>query len=125
MKNRINIIGRLGKDPEKRFTPSGQEVCNFTVATSRKYTKAEETVEETIWFRIETWGKLANVCGQWLQKGTLVDIEGRMKPVRVYTKQDGTADAQLEISADSVTFLSGTRGKEQQEAAPAEDNVPF
>ena len=125
MKNRINIIGRLGRDPEKKFTPSGQEVCNFTVATSRKYTKAEETVEETIWFRIETWGKLANVCGQWLQKGALVDIEGRMKPVRVYTKQDGTADAQLEISADSVTFLSGTRGKEQQEAAPAEDNVPF
>lgn len=127
MKNKISIIGHLGKDPESRFTPSGQKVTNFSVATTHAYTsKDSEKVKETTWFRVETWGKLADVCADWLKKGTLVEVEGRVKPVRVYTKQDGTADAQLEIVAASVTFLGGTKSRDEQPAQDGnEENVPF
>ena len=113
MKNQINIIGRLGKDPEKRFTSTGQEVCNFSVATDRTWKKDEEKMKETIWFRVEVWGKLAGVCATWLKKGSLVDIEGRMKPIRIYKDASGESQAQLEIAASNVTFLSSTKTSDE------------
>ena len=128
MKNKISIIGHLGKDPESRFTPTGQNVTNFSVATTHAYTSKDgEKVKETIWFRVETWGKLAEVCGQWLKKGSLVEVEGRVKPIRIFTKQDGTADAQLEVVAASVLFLGGTKSKDEQPAAQEAEteNLPF
>lgn len=125
MKNKIQIIGHLGKDPESRFTPTGQKVTNFSVATTHAYTKENEKVKETTWFRVETWGKLAEVCSDWLKKGSLVEVEGRIKPIRIYTKQDGTADAQLEIVAASVLFLGGTKSKDEQPSATQEEGIPF
>lgn len=129
MKNKIQIIGHLGKDPEERVTPSGQKVTNFSVAATHSYTSKDgEKMKETTWFRVETWGKLADACADWLKKGTLVEVEGRIKPIRIYTKQDGTADAQLEINASSVLFLSGTKQRNESGESveqTAEENVPF
>ena len=77
MYHTIIIVGNLGKDPEMRYTPSGQAVTSFPVATNRQYTTGSgEQVKETIWFRISTWGKTAETCNQYLKKGSKVLIEG-------------------------------------------------
>ncbi len=121
----IIIVGNLGRDPEMRFTPSGQAVTNFSVATSRQYTGSDgQPVKETIWFRVSAWGKLAEICNQYLRKGRKVLIEGRLVPdkdtgsPRIWTKQDGTAGASFEVSASTVQFLSA-RG-EDDGAAPGD-----
>lgn len=118
------IIGNLGKDPEMRYTPSGQAVCSFSVASSRKYTTGGgEQVKETTWFRIQAWGKLAETCNQYLKKGGMVYIEGRLIPdketgsPRVFNRQDGTAGASFEVNAQTVRFLSGSE-KPTQTATP-------
>ncbi|MEA3441307.1 MAG: single-stranded DNA-binding protein [Chloroflexota bacterium] len=138
----IIIAGNLGRDPEMRYIPSGQAVTNFSVATSRKYTDNNgQQVDETIWFRIATWGKLAEICNQYLRKGSKVLVEGRLVPdkqtgnPRVFTRQDGTSGASYEISAQTVRFLStraddmaGQGSGEIAPGAPADDSdeeIPF
>ncbi|MFL7891035.1 MAG: single-stranded DNA-binding protein [Anaerolineales bacterium] len=113
MYQKIIIIGNLGGDPEMRYTPSGQAVTNFNVATSRRYTTSDgNQVDETTWFRISTWGKTAEVCNQYLKKGRRVLVEGRLNPdkdtggPRVYTRQDGTSGASYEITGEVVRFLT-------------------
>ena len=132
------IVGNVGKDPEMRFTPSGQAVTSFSVATNRQYTTSNgEQVKETIWFRVSTWGKQAEACNQYIRKGSKVLIEGRLTPdkstggPRVWSKDDGTASASFEVTAGTVRFLS-SRGEGgdhigQMEGAeiPAEDDIPF
>ena len=81
--NRVQLIGRLGKDPESRFTPKGSKVCTFSVAVSRRYKSAEgETKEATDWFVVEAWGRLGEVCQEYLSKGRLVFVEGRLRTDR-------------------------------------------
>ena len=81
MYQKIIIMGNLGNDPEMRYTPQGKPVTNFSVATNRKWTNADGTPgEETIWFRVSAWGKLAEVCDEYLSKGRRVLIEGRLRP---------------------------------------------
>ena len=129
------VVGNLGKDPEMRFTPSGQAVCSFSVATSRQYSGANgEQVKETIWMRISTWGKTAEACNQYLKKGSKVLVEGRLTPdkatggPRIWTKSDGTSGASFEITASNVRFLSSVEAKaheESQAEMPPEDEIPF
>jgi single-strand DNA-binding protein len=131
------ILGNLGKDPEMRYTPSGQAVCSFSVASTRKYTTGSgEQVKETIWFRVQTWGKLAEVCNQYLKRGGLVYVEGRLIPdkqtgsPRVWNKQDGTAGASFEVNAQTVRFLSrmesGDHEQVEHHAEPvSEEDIPF
>jgi single-strand DNA-binding protein len=129
------IVGNVGKDPEMRYTPSGQAVTSFSVATNRQYSTANgEQVKETIWFRVSTWGKQAEVCKQYLNKGSKVLIEGRLTPdkstggPRVWNKDDGTASASFEVTASTVRFLSSRGEGEQHDehpAAVAEDDIPF
>ena len=109
----IIIVGNLGRDPEMRYTPSGQAVTNFSVATSRSYQDSSgQQVKETIWFRITVWGKQAENCNQYLKKGAKVLVEGRLNPdlstggPRIWTRQDGTAAASYEVTALTVRFLS-------------------
>ena len=138
MYQKIIIVGNLGRDPEMRYTPSGQGVTDFSVATSNKYTTSDgNQVDETTWFRITTWGKLAEVCNQYLKKGRRVLVEGRLKPdkdtgsPRVYTRQDGTSGASYEITADTVKFLSplsedqsgNASGSSNQVSEP--EDIPF
>src|SRR3972149_5148080 len=114
MYHTIIIVGNLGKDPEMRFTPSGQAVTSFNVATSRQYTDGKgQKVKETIWFRVSVWGNQAETCNEYLRKGSKVLVEGRLTAdaatggPRVFTRQDGTTGASFEVSASTVRFLSG------------------
>ena len=107
------LVGNLGKDPEMRYTPSGKPVTSFSVATSHQYTNNNvETVKETVWFRVTTWGKQAEVCNQYLKKGNKVLVEGRLTSdpatggPRVWTGQDGTPRASFEVNANTVRFLT-------------------
>ncbi len=113
MYHTLIIVGNLGRDPEMRYTPSGQPVTSFSVATSRQYTGNNgQVVKETIWFKVTAWGKQAEVCNQYLKKGSKVLIEGRLTPdpntgsPRIWTRQDGTAGASFEVTASTVRFLS-------------------
>src|SRR3972149_6738715 len=113
MYHTIIIVGNLGKDPEMRYTPSGQAVTSFSVATSRQYTGQNgQKVKETIWYRVSAWGKQAETCNQYLRKGSKVLVEGRLTPdpstggPRVFTRQDGTTGASFEITASNVRFMS-------------------
>jgi single-strand DNA-binding protein len=136
MYHTIIIVGNLGRDPEMRYTPGGQAVTNFSIATSRQYTGSDgQQVKETIWFRISAWGKLAETCNQYLKKGRSVLVEGRLVPdpatggPRLWTAQDGSSRASFEVSASTVRFLSGGRDESTGEysgSAIAEDeDIPF
>ncbi len=123
MYHTLIIVGNLGKDPESRYTPSGQAVTSFSVATSRQYTAGNgEQVKETVWFRVSTWGKTAEICNQYLKKGAKVLVEGRLTPdkstgsPRIYNKQDGTPAASFEVTASNVRFLD-SKGEAKTEAA--------
>jgi single-strand DNA-binding protein len=109
----IILAGNLGRDPEMRYTPSGQAVTSFSVATNRQYTNNNgETVKETIWFRVSVWGKMAEVCNQYLKKGAKVLVEGRLTAdpatggPRIWSGQDGSNRASFEVNAQTVRFLS-------------------
>ena len=113
----IIIVGNLGKDPEMRYTPTGQAVTSFNVATNRQYTGSDgNMVKETIWFRVSVWGKQAESCSQYLKKGSKVLIEGRLTAdpatggPKIWTRQDGSAGSSFEVSAATVRFLS-SRGE--------------
>lgn len=144
MYQKIIIAGNLGRDPEMRYTPSGQAVTNFSVATNRQWTgKDGQQVKETIWFRISAWGKQAEVCNQYLRRGAKVLVEGRLNAdpatggPKVWTKQDGTPGASFEITAETVRFLSskGEVSEYESEAGGEgqfpgstdldEDDIPF
>lgn len=118
----IIVVGRLGRDPELRFTPSGQAVCNMSVATDHSYTNRDgQRISQTTWFRVTVWGKQAETVNQYLAKGRQVLVEGRLSPdenggPRIWTRQDGTSAASYEITASTVRFLGG-RG--DAPAAPA------
>ena len=87
--NKIIVIGNLGRDPEMRYTASGQSVTSFSVASNRKYTTAAgESREETEWFNVSAWGKLGETCNQFLTKGQQVYVEGRLSS-RTYQARDG------------------------------------
>ena len=89
--NRVQLIGRLGKDPENRFTPTGKQVAQFSLAVSDRWKSAEgETKENTEWVNIEAWGRLGEICTQYLKKGRLVFLEGRLKTDKVDDKSGGT-----------------------------------
>jgi single-strand DNA-binding protein len=114
MYQKLMIVGHLGRDPEMRYTPSGQAVTNFSVATSRKWTGSDgQQQEETVWFRVSVWGKQAESCNQYLSKGRLVLCEGRLTVdketggPRVWTDQNGAPRASYEMSAYEVKFLGG------------------
>ncbi len=137
MYHTIILIGNLGRDPEMRYTPSGQAVTSFSVASSRQYTGANgQKVKETIWFRISAWGKQAEICNTYLRKGSKVLVEGRLVPdsngnPRIWTRQDGTSGASYEVSASTVRFLT-TRGEAEGEyggdeivEGDAGDEIPF
>ncbi|RME06035.1 MAG: single-stranded DNA-binding protein [Anaerolineae bacterium] len=136
MYQKITIVGNLGNDPQMRYTPSGQAVCNFSVATNRRYTNSNgQQVDETAWFRVSTWGKLAEVCNQYLRKGRKVLVEGRLIPdpatggPRIWTGNDGQPRASFEVTALEVKFLSSRAedaGMSNDMAAPpAEEDIPF
>ncbi len=140
--NKVILIGRLGKDPEMRYTPQGVAVTTFNVATNESYKDREgKEVENTEWHRIVTWRKLAEICGQYLKKGSLVYIEGKLK-TRTYDDKDGVKKYITETIADQMQMLDSKRDSgdrstsshdtgsmsaptEPSSASSAEDDLPF
>ncbi len=103
--NKVMIIGNLGSEPEMRFTPNGNPVTSFRVATNRVFTTPDgERKEETEWFTVVAWGKLAEQCNQFLGRGRLVYAEGRLH-TRTWEGPDGQKRNRTEIIARRVTFL--------------------
>jgi single-strand DNA-binding protein len=117
------IIGRLGRDPEMRYTPSGRPVTTFTVATSRTWNTSDgERRVETEWFNIVAWGNLAEICKQYLNKGHQVYIEGRLQS-RNWDDPEGNKHTSVEIVANEMIMLSERREAEASaENEPAEDD---
>ena len=100
------VCGNLGRDPEMRYLPNGDAVANFSVAVTEKFkSKDGEAKETTTWYRINAFGKLAEICGQYLKKGASVLIDGKMQ-MRKYEK-DGIERESWELRADSMQMLSG------------------
>ena len=103
--NKILIIGNLGSDPEMRYMPSGDPVTSFSVATNRRYrTRDGEQREETEWFRVNAWGRLAEITNQYLTRGSKVYVEGRLQS-RSWQGQDGQTRFSNEIRASEIQFL--------------------
>lgn len=135
MLNKVILIGRLGRDPETRFMANGEAVCNFSVATSEKYTdKNGQRQEATEWHSVTMYRKLAEIAGQYLKQGSQVYIEGKIKS-RKYTDKNGVERTAYEIIASEMKMLGGNSQATQEQpkrqqatAAPVEsitDDVPF
>lgn len=112
MINKVILVGRLGKDPEIRSTPQGNTVAKFTLATDEKFTdRAGEKQERTEWHNIVAWGKLGEICGQYLKKGKLVYIEGSIRTDSWDDKESGQKKYRTEIVANTMKMLD-RRGDE-------------
>ena len=144
--NKITIVGNLGRDPELRYTPQGNAVCNFSVATNEKRRDRNGEMQDiTTWFRITLWGKQAENASKYLTKGSPVYVEGRLK-VEEWTDRDGKGRYTLEVNATDMQFLSGGGGRGDEmsgggadetgfgddagdmpksSAAPTDDDIPF
>ena len=124
------VVGNLGRDPVLRYLGSGTAVCDFSVASGRKYKKSDGTeVDETVWYTVTVWGDQAETCHKWLTKGRPVLVEGRLKPdengnPRSFQRQDGTWGAKFEMTATDVKFLPGG-GQPQQDAVVADDDSEY
>src|SRR6478752_612655 len=106
--NKVILIGRLGQNPEVRYTPSGAAVANFSIATSESWMdKSGQKQEKTEWHRIVVWGKTAENCNQYLSKGRQIYVEGRLQ-TRQWQDKDGQTKYTTEVQAQTVQFLGGT-----------------
>lgn len=119
VQNNIHLIGRLVRDPEMRMTPVGNAVTNFTLAVDRDYVN-EQGQKETDFIDIVVWRKRAEVCAQYLVKGSLVAIEGRLQ-IRTYENQEGQKRKVAEVVAESVKFLDKRKQTEGQTSKPSDD----
>ena len=110
--NKVMVIGNLGRDPEMRFTPSGKSVCNFSVACNRSWKDSDGSHRtETEWFNVVAWGKLAEISKQFLIKGSLVYIEGRLQS-RTWQDNQGQQQKSIEIVAQDILLLSDRKSTE-------------
>lgn len=127
--NKVTIIGNVGNEPEMRFTPNGKPVTSFSVATNWVYNSPEgERKQETEWFNVVAWNRLAEQCNQFLAKGKLVYVEGRLH-TRNWEGQDGQQHYRMEVIANRVIFLDrrgpgGMAEEKIEEAGPGGDMEP-
>jgi single-strand DNA-binding protein len=140
--NKVILVGNLGVDPEVRFTPSGQAVANFRIATSESWKdKDGQKQERTEWHRIVVWGKLGELCGEYLKKGRQVYLEGRLQ-TREWSDKEGKKNYTTEVVVSNVCFLgSGAEGRKMEGGGrreeggmqgyppdgpePMDDDIPF
>ena len=139
--NKVILVGRLGQNPEIRYTPSGAAVANFSVATNEVWNdKSGQKQERTEWHKIVVWGKIAEVCGKYLTKGKQVYLEGRLQ-TRQWQDKDSQTRYTTEVIAQSVQFLGNSSGTVEKSVEPStpqmqetqnqaeptftEDDIPF
>jgi single-strand DNA-binding protein len=121
--NKVMIIGRLGRDPEVRYTQAGQAVATLNVATDESYTKDGQKVSQTEWHRVIFWGKQAELCGQYLGKGALIYVEGKLQ-TRKWQDQQGQDRYTTEIRGFVLQFLESknqSQGASQGQPAPPQN----
>ncbi len=117
--NRVELIGRLGRDPETRYTPTGKKVCQFSLAVDRRWRSANgEAQEATDWFNVEAWGRLGEICQEYLTKGRLVYLEGRLQTDRY--EQAGEAKYFTKVILRSMQMLERKAGEEEFPVPPIE-----
>ena len=116
--NKVMLIGRLGKDPELRYTSAGRPRCSMSVATSYRYKDKDKDnwIEKTQWHQVIAWGKTGEVCKQYLTKGRRIFIEGRLES-RAYTDKEGQQKHAHEVVTDSIVFLEGRKDGSMEPAA--------
>ena len=139
--NKVILMGRLGGDPELRYTPAGTAVANFSLATNMVWKGADGNMQErTDWHRIVVWRKLAEFVGEWLKKGSYVYLEGMLQ-TRSWNDKDGSKRFMTEVIADSIQFVGSKQAEKTQEtfeppvseempepdmdSMPQEDDLPF
>jgi len=131
----ILIVGHLGREPEMRYSPTGQAVTNFNLAANRQHSGSNgQVIKETTWFRVSAWGKTAENCSEFLHKGSLVLVEGRLVcdpetgGPRIFARKDGTPGTAFEVMANTVRFLSSADNHAEGEPVAADtssDDIPF
>ncbi len=125
--NKVMIIGHLGRDPEMRYTPSGRPVTTFTVATSRSWnTSSGDRREETVWFNVVAWSRLAEICNEYLNKGVRVYVEGRLQ-TRQWEDDGGKRHSSVEIVANEMIILDKRQSSEEDSGNEdqEDDEFPF
>ncbi len=124
--NKVMIIGNLGRDPEMRYTPSGKPVTHFPVATSRSWVTSDgERREATEWFNVVAWGNLAEICNQYLRKGSRVYIEGHLQ-TRSWEDAEGNRHYRTELVANEMIILDNRSGQQEtQTDVFEEDDLAF
>jgi single-strand DNA-binding protein len=130
--NKNTFIGHLGRDPEMRYTPSGKSVTVFPVASNEQFTNGNgDTVKVTTWFRCEAWGRQAEICNQFLRKGSKVMVEGKLKPdpktgrPEIWTRQDGSTAADYNITVKEIYFLDSKNGEQVEPPAPLDADISY
>ena len=121
--NKVILVGRLGKDPEVRYTQSGTAVTNFNMATNRTYKKDDEKVEETEWHRVVAFGRQAEICGEYLQKGRQIYVEGRLQ-TRDWEDKEGNRRWTTEVILENMQML-GNRSDTGTGPQPRTGEDPF
>jgi len=127
--NKVHLIGNLGRDPEVRYTKSGKAVASFSIATTEKWTdESGNKNKKTEWHRIIAWGKLGEICGEYLSKGNQVYIEGKLQ-TREWEDKDGNKRQTTEIVASNMTMLGQAGGAGNSNNSGADDfeeeDIPF
>ncbi|MEE9599795.1 MAG: single-stranded DNA-binding protein [Anaerolineales bacterium] len=126
--NKVMLIGRLGQEPEMRYTPSGRPLTKLQIAVNRSWKSSDgEKKTETEWFNIVAWGKLAEICNQYLSKGQQVYIEGRLH-TRQWQDDEGNNHSSVEVIAQEMLMLDskfGEQDPELNEGLPSENEYPF
>tara|TARA_R110001632_G_scaffold1663_1_gene7266 strand:+ start:1031 stop:1414 length:384 start_codon:yes stop_codon:yes gene_type:complete len=126
--NNISIIGRIGKEIELKFLPSGSAIANFSIAVNQDYKKQDGSkVEKTSWFDITAFGKTAENLNNFFNKGSMIGISGELEQ-QTWTSQDGTNKSKVIIKLQSFTFIDKKQDNQQQQSIPTidiDDTVPF
>lgn len=123
--NKVILLGRLGQDPELKYTPSGMAVCNFSLATSESWNdKSGQKQERTEWHRIVVWGKIAELCNQYLKKGSQAYLEGSLQ-TRSWDDKSGNKRYTTEVTARTVQFIGARPGASEQSYAPNNNQQGF
>lgn len=129
MYQQTNVIGYVGGDPQMRYTAQGDPVASFSVAASRRWTDSNgQKQERTVWFKVSAWRRLAEVCNEYVKKGSLIFVQGELQEPRVWQDRGGEHRASLEITASAVQFLNRPgEGRDEPKAqeAETEEEIPF
>lgn len=122
--NKVILVGNLGKDPEMRYSASGEAICNFSIATTESWKDKQsgEKKEATEWHRLSYFGKLAEICGQYLKKGSQVYVEGSLR-TRKWSDKDGQERYTTEIRGDVMKMLNGKQNEIPNQQQKREENI--